>query len=267
MGVDGGSGNTISFQDLQTYYGGTNPISISEYNRGGSLVPDTTTQNGTVTASGGKENLNTESPSNFPNNHQTLTISQRTAFDITIEFRFSGTNLEWDDAWTYFAGGGVADLNSGQALAVHWYRKTGAVTSESVITQNFDADGNTGVANAGLRNVNPATTALSTVYDSGSPFFNGARTLSKGSGSGNPSVEMRLSGTTGSDGATYAIWHGWRVNDNFAGYAAPNDTSGYTITATETIDANTNIPTTFGAGNEGNSASLDSYNAPGTPAP
>ena len=39
MAVDGGAGNTISFSEIQTFYGGSNPISISEYYRGGSEVP------------------------------------------------------------------------------------------------------------------------------------------------------------------------------------------------------------------------------------
>ena len=39
MGVNGGAGNEISFSDLQTFYGGSNPISLSEYYRGGSEVP------------------------------------------------------------------------------------------------------------------------------------------------------------------------------------------------------------------------------------
>ena len=39
MGVDGGAGNAISFSELQTFYGGSNPISLSEYYRNGSLVP------------------------------------------------------------------------------------------------------------------------------------------------------------------------------------------------------------------------------------
>tara|TARA_R100001509_G_scaffold91210_1_gene52556 strand:+ start:2814 stop:3581 length:768 start_codon:yes stop_codon:yes gene_type:complete len=39
MGVGGGAGNAISFSELQTFYGGSNPISLSEYYRNGSLVP------------------------------------------------------------------------------------------------------------------------------------------------------------------------------------------------------------------------------------
>lgn len=39
MGVDGGAGNAISLSEIQTYYGGSNPVSLSEYYRGGSEVP------------------------------------------------------------------------------------------------------------------------------------------------------------------------------------------------------------------------------------
>ena len=39
MGVNGGSGNLITFQQLQDFYGGAHPISLSEYYRGGALVP------------------------------------------------------------------------------------------------------------------------------------------------------------------------------------------------------------------------------------
>tara|TARA_A100001391_G_scaffold204764_1_gene201656 strand:- start:1054 stop:1830 length:777 start_codon:yes stop_codon:yes gene_type:complete len=39
MGVDGGAGNAISLSEIQSFYGGSNPISLSEYYRNGSLVP------------------------------------------------------------------------------------------------------------------------------------------------------------------------------------------------------------------------------------
>ena len=39
MAVNGGAGNAISLSELQSYYGGSNPISLSEYYRNGSLVP------------------------------------------------------------------------------------------------------------------------------------------------------------------------------------------------------------------------------------
>lgn len=39
MAVNGGAGNAISFSEIQAFYGGSNPISISEYARGGDNVP------------------------------------------------------------------------------------------------------------------------------------------------------------------------------------------------------------------------------------
>ena len=59
MGVDGGAGNAISLSEVQTFYGGSNPISMSEYYRGGSEVPSTATvvvsnsDSGTTSATSG----------------------------------------------------------------------------------------------------------------------------------------------------------------------------------------------------------------------
>lgn len=49
MAVNGGAGNAISFSEIQAFYGGSNPISISEYNRGGSLVPASFSGSSTAT--------------------------------------------------------------------------------------------------------------------------------------------------------------------------------------------------------------------------
>lgn len=50
------SSGAISLNSLQTEYGGSNPISINEYYRGGSLVPNTTPNNSIPTS--GAINLN-----------------------------------------------------------------------------------------------------------------------------------------------------------------------------------------------------------------
>jgi len=51
MGVDGGAGNAISLSEIQTFYGGSNPISMSEYYRAasGTEVPNTRTDTTTNT--------------------------------------------------------------------------------------------------------------------------------------------------------------------------------------------------------------------------
>ena len=47
MGVNGGSGNAISLSEIQSFYGGSNPASMSEYYRNGSNVPQTSSASGT----------------------------------------------------------------------------------------------------------------------------------------------------------------------------------------------------------------------------
>ena len=54
MPVNGGTGNAISLSEVQTFYGGSNPISMSEYYRGGSEVPDAAV--GAASASGTASN-------------------------------------------------------------------------------------------------------------------------------------------------------------------------------------------------------------------
>ena len=49
MAVNGGSGNAIPLGEIQAFYGGSAPTSLSEYNRGGSLVPSTFAGSATAT--------------------------------------------------------------------------------------------------------------------------------------------------------------------------------------------------------------------------
>ena len=49
MAVNGGAGNAISLGEIQAFYGGSNPISLSEYNRGGCLVPSSFAGSATAT--------------------------------------------------------------------------------------------------------------------------------------------------------------------------------------------------------------------------
>ena len=53
MAVNGGAGNPISFSEIQAFYGGSGPISISEYARGGDNVPSSITGASTATSSSG----------------------------------------------------------------------------------------------------------------------------------------------------------------------------------------------------------------------
>jgi hypothetical protein len=78
MGVDGGAGNAISLSEVQTFYGGSNPISMSEYYRGGSEVPntrtDTTTNTGVTGLVAQGFSSGSTGGSGFTGNQTSLTI-------------------------------------------------------------------------------------------------------------------------------------------------------------------------------------------------
>ena len=99
MPVNSGSlGTTISFQDLQDFYGGTHPISLSEYYRGGAEVPSTslsgnnpytgtTSFSGSGSGSGGSAGIavtvTTTAGSTVFGSLTTTTISSPSSFSIS----------------------------------------------------------------------------------------------------------------------------------------------------------------------------------------
>ncbi len=100
MGVDGGAGNAISLSEIQSFYGGSNPISISEYYRAasGTEVPtsrtDTTSNTG---VSGNMDNSNTRPDGSFSGSQSSFSVTNAnntdsgTSSSITINFQNSGT--------------------------------------------------------------------------------------------------------------------------------------------------------------------------------
>jgi len=99
MAVNGGAGNAISFSEIQTFYGGTNPISLSEYYRGGSEVPGTSTvvaansDSGTTSATSGSV--------------AAVVANDSTSSTINHSFGTSGTTIPID---TGTAGGSTTTL-------------------------------------------------------------------------------------------------------------------------------------------------------------
>tara|TARA_R100001440_G_scaffold73429_1_gene98006 strand:- start:406 stop:1236 length:831 start_codon:yes stop_codon:yes gene_type:complete len=90
MGVNGGAGNEISFSDLQTFYGGSNPISLSEYYRGGSEVPSeqVTAQantSGTSDQTIGEFTADVTSTSAFTGTLGSLTVRSTTSYTVTAD--------------------------------------------------------------------------------------------------------------------------------------------------------------------------------------
>ena len=100
MGVNGGAGNAISLSEIQSYYGGSNPISVSEYNRGGSFVPSSGTDTGTVSASLSGGNTDWQRGENTAHANQqevTITIPANTVISTTQNWSWSITNAVYSN--------------------------------------------------------------------------------------------------------------------------------------------------------------------------
>jgi len=112
MGVNGGSGNLITFQQLQDYYGGSHPISLSEYYRGGSLVPSSVANvitNGAVSASGAagismSGNQSGLSFSDTGGNNSSSYVEIRVRPSSSGSASFSGPSFELPNEGASFAG-------------------------------------------------------------------------------------------------------------------------------------------------------------------
>lgn len=100
MGVDGGAGNAISLSEIQSFYGGSNPISISEYYRAasGTEVPTTRTDTTSNTGvSGNMDNSDVRPDGSFSGNQSSFSVTNAnntassTSSSITINFQNSGT--------------------------------------------------------------------------------------------------------------------------------------------------------------------------------
>ena len=87
----------ISFSDLQTFYGGSNPISLSEYNKGGSYVPNPSSYNsGTQTTAAGNANSSvvtgSTSAQSLSNYYSGMKLVAPTVTSVTVNSRSGDTN-------------------------------------------------------------------------------------------------------------------------------------------------------------------------------
>ena len=57
MAVNGGAGNAISFSEIRDFYAGSNPVSLSDYNRGGDKVPQSFAGSETITSGTASETV------------------------------------------------------------------------------------------------------------------------------------------------------------------------------------------------------------------
>jgi len=96
----GNASSPIKFSELQSFYGGSNPISLSEYYRGGSEVPTTvdTTQSVNATYSGGTKGAGAggggyaHNP-NFESSALSITFPANTVVSAAVPWSWSTTNV------------------------------------------------------------------------------------------------------------------------------------------------------------------------------
>lgn len=266
MAVDGGAGNTISFSEIQTFYGGSNPISISEYYRGGDEVPGDQ-----VTAQSNTSGTTSQS------------IGQ---FTVTVSGTFNGSLSNYTDyisagsntvsftvgANTAIIGIGVQhqDKDGGSSTVTYNVNVGGSIVS---VTSN-DSTGNGSFIADGFWQ-GPAAFGAT-----GDPSYLNRGTLSSGttvslSASGTSATNIRirvktragtsdvtftnnnantLTTTSGSTGGaqTYTQSQSRKVKDDSS---TPNYTLGY-----DAVLGNTNVPA-------GGTINMDVFNAPGSATP
>lgn len=156
------SSGAISLATIQTEYGGANPISLSEYYRGGTYVPNTATTT-TIPTSG------TISVSNFygTSNTQYFTISaNQTNLDLRTYVNGLGYNGLADVVVTINAGVTVYATTTGfYALTVTNFPRAVTITNNGSIMGAGGAGGSNAVGNGGQ--IALRVTQNVTIYNNG----------------------------------------------------------------------------------------------------
>ena len=141
MGVNsGGSGSTVSFSDLQSAYGGSHPISISEYYRGGSLVPSTSTSTQKSAASASGNSTNTTGSITATVNSSTTATGSLSGFS-TKQMTSRGQTVSWavtNNTASLVFGTRHPDKDGGSSYAEWRYQVSGSGSVEG------DSNDNTG---------------------------------------------------------------------------------------------------------------------------
>ena len=248
MAVDGGAGNTISFSEIQTFYGGSNPISISEYYRGGSEVP------GDQVAA--QSNVSGTSDQ---------TVGQFTV-DVTTTSTFTGSLQQQSNSASVSIQSDTAKI---EIINIHPDADGGSSSRSVTVFRNgssigsfstFDSTGNgtsiiacviAGPANNGaVSSPNGGTYSSGTITFSGSSFmreFTRAQVTTHDVDFTNNNA-VTITTTSGSTGGAQTYT---QKNDQ----STSNWTLGY-----DAVLGNTNVPAS-------GTINIDVFNAPGTPTP
>jgi len=255
MGVDGGAGNAISFSEIQTFYGGTNPISLSEYYRGGSEVPgeQVTAQSdtsGTADQTIGEFGVDVTTTSTFTGSLQ----NQSNSASVSIQSdtaKVEITNIHPD------ADGGssnrtVTVFRNGVSIG-SFATNDGAGNGAAILACTIAGPANNGAVSS----PNGGTFSSGTITFSGSSSTMREVTRAQVTThdvdfTNNGSVTITT--TSGSTGGaqSYTAGQTRKVKDD-------QSTSNYVL-GYDAVTGNTNVPAS-------GTINLDVFNAPGTPTP
>ena len=259
MGVNGGAGNTISFSEIQTFYGGSNPISISEYYRGGSevptdLIPAQANTNGTSDQTIGQFTADVTSTSAFTGSlsNGSFTSGSISIQSDTAKVEIYNNHPDEDGGSSSLTttvsvgGSSVGSFNTfdstGNGALILACTIAGPANNGAVSSPNGGTFSSGTVSASGTFLMREVTRASVTTHDV--DFTNNSSvTLTTTSGSTN--------GNSSTGSLTFTAGQTRKVKD---GASSNSYTLGY-----DAVAGNTNVPTS-------GTINIDIFNAPGSPA-
>lgn len=259
MGVDGGAGNAISFSELQTFYGGSDPISLSEYYRNGSLVPgdQVTAQSntsGTADQTVGQFSVDVTTTSTFSGSISVANVLSVTVTAATAYISFANRHRDADGGSSTVVNDLYINGSFNRSFTTEDSTGNGAVIIAGYLrgpANNGAVDGSNTLVSAG----DVVTTVQAGFQDSESRLGHATRaqvTTHDVDFTNNNAVTITT--TSGSTGGaqTYTQNQTRKVKND---QSTPNWTLGY-----DAVLGNTNVPAS-------GTINMDVFNAPGTPTP
>ena len=250
MGVNGGAGNAISFSEIQTFYGGSNPISISEYYRGGSEVPTNA-----VAAQAETSGTSSQTVGDFAVTVTEVAGSLTTSSLSSVSFRRVTVTAQHSFVTMTITGGGQAIFS--------YHPSPGTGNSVQLLSTSLGGGGEPTSVTYTFRcpqfNSGDATASDSNTYAAGMEVIaSGTNTGTAGFRAVEHDVDFTnnnsatLTTTSGSTGGaqTYTSGQTRKVKDN-------QSTNSYVL-GYDAIGGNTNVPTS-------GTVNIDIFNAPGNP--
>lgn len=257
MAVNGGAGNAISFSEIQSFYGGSNPIDLSDYYRAasGTEVPNV----GTVVAAAANQTYNNQTPgSAVTRGNFDVTVTEDVGSPTTTSIGAVGT--AFIDVLSTTSRILLTVTGSGTAV---FYRRPDPNAPGLVTILSTDSPASVAISGP---NYDSSDGSATTSIPAGQQFVadgGGAASVSGGSHITRPDefdVSFKntnsntLTTTSGSQGGaqTYTQNQTRSVGNNLS---TNSYVLGHDIVQ---ANANTNIPTS-------GTINIDAFNAPGNP--